>query len=446
MQHMEKMPTRTKKSKLELYLDKECGKMLVRRKRGRKSKRKVERFMHSKERRSVVRLLAYIVVVLSLVNIGIFTGITSNSKGHKFSLRKILRGNEIQRSLLINTEDGSCDYTAVKKPRNAPQDIDIFSTLVAGFPGSGKRAAFMQLEGMTEFRASDDYNITAGSYNTKFAFKKTNYPHHDGIWDWHKQMKQVVLLVRNPRWALPSYHHLLYEIEYSDSWLWSYLRQYESYTKRAPIDDWIKWRDTRFDVEIKKWGWFLDYWMEGGIARDMLSNEFTTLEHFKRLTQPTMYASPELIAAQDALGDVSAVFDDHCLTDMNCNPVAIASFERMINETTGPSEIERFVAVIENKTAWPISDKDTRECVWHQMIVEGKSFVNTYHDREGNGPGEKEFNFTFSQMEKIQEELERVKTKYSRPGWTNNTIAQSLLGYVDEYIAENMAEMSLLEE
>ena len=203
-----------------------------------KKKRDRTRFMQRRERSNVVRLLASIVFVLSLFNVVLFLNLNISSSSSKSDQSiEVLNKNDVQRSLSIRMEEdnGICEWSDVKKPRNAPQDTDLFATLVAGFPGSGKRAAFMQLEGFTELRASDDYNITAGSYNTKFAFKKTNYPHHDGIWDWGKQMKQVILLVRNPRWALPSYHHLLYEIEYSDSWIWSYLRQYKAYTKRPPI-------------------------------------------------------------------------------------------------------------------------------------------------------------------------------------------------------------------
>ncbi len=412
-------------------------------------KRKERKFMQRNERKSVVRLLSCIVLGLCLFNAMLFLNLNLSSSSSftisdDQSLEVPVGSNDIQRALSINDSDGSCEWNDIKKPRNAPQDTDLFATLVAGFPGSGKRIAFMQLEGFSELRASDDYNITAGSYNTKFAFKKTNYPHHDGIWDWGKQMKQVILLVRNPRWALPSYHHLLYEIEYSDSWIWSYLRQYKAYTKRPPIEDWLAWRDARFDVEIKKWGWFIDFWMEGGIVRDMFSHDFTTLDHFERLKQPVMYAAPELIAAQSALVDVKPAFDTHCVEDLNCTVTAIASYERMLNETTGPSEIERFAATIDGKLSWDLINATARECVWHQMIVKGNTFANSYHDRDDEGPAEHEFNFTLPQLVQIQLELERVREKYSRGGWVNNTIAQSLVSYVDTYILSNTQEIGLM--
>lgn len=403
--------------------------------------------MHRKEQKSLMSFLAGVILLLALFNIFIFLNLNTSTNYENQGLEYIpVSNNEGHRALSVNTESGDCEWVKIKPPRNAPQDTDINSTLVAGFPGSGKRAAFMQLEGMTELRAGDDQNITAGSFNTRFALKKTNYPHHDGAWEWGGNMKQVVLLVRNPRWALPSYHHLLYEIEYADSWILSYLRQHKTYTMRSPIEDWIKWRDTRFDVEIKKWGWFIDFWMEGGVARDIFSHNLTTLEHFDRLKQPVMYAAPELTTAQNSIGNITAQIDSHCVEDMNCTVVAIASFEKMIDRESGPSEIERFVAAIDGKTSWPMMEKEARECVWHQMIVQGKGFTNTYHDREGNGPEEDLFSFTIDQMQEIQLELERVRNKYSNGTWVNNTIAQSLVGYVDQYIANNTAELDVLEQ
>lgn len=403
--------------------------------------------MHNRERKNILHFLAALILLLSLFNICIFLNLNDSSDFEGHSRNGAVGSNEgVHRALSINTDSGECEWLQIKAPRNAPQDTDINSTLVAGFPGSGKRAAFMQLEGMTELRAGDDQNITAGSFNTRFAFKKTNYPHHDGAWEWGGNMKQVVLLVRNPRWALPAYHHLLYEIEYADSWILSYLRQYKAYTKRSPIEEWIRWRDTRFDVEIKKWGWFIDFWMEGGIARDIFSHDFTTLSHFERLKQPVMYAAPELIAAQEALGAVPPAFDNHCIEDLNCTVTAIASYERMINETTGPSEIERFAATIDGKLSWDLINETARECVWHQMVVEGNTFANSYHDRDEEGPPETEFNFTLPQMVQIQLELERVKDKYTRGGWLDNSIAQSLVSYVETYLLSNQEEIDLMSQ
>ncbi len=202
-----------------------------------------------------------------------------------------------RRALSLNLGNGNCEW---REPIDAAQDTPVFSTLLAAYPGSGKRAAFMQLEGVTELRSGDDYNLTPSSIGKKFAFMKSNYPQHEGIWSFGDKMDQSILLVRNPRRTLPSYQNVLHEIDYSTTCKKSYERSGFVYTMRPPLEDWISWREARFDAEIKKWGWFIDYWMEGGLLRDVFTNQLTTPTHFERLTQPVMYALPELLAAQES--------------------------------------------------------------------------------------------------------------------------------------------------
>lgn len=36
----------------------------------------------------------------------------------------------------------------------------------------------------------------------------SSWPHEEGKWSWGKQMDQVLLLIRNPRRAIPSYQTL----------------------------------------------------------------------------------------------------------------------------------------------------------------------------------------------------------------------------------------------
>jgi hypothetical protein len=351
---------------------------------------------------------------------------------------------EIARTINTNGGDANC---RLARPHDAPQTSteDIFSTLLVAYPGSGKRTAFQQLEGMTELRAADDHALTPDAKEKRFAFMKTNYPQHEGTWGFDDMVDQSILLVRNPRWALVSYQHLLYEIDYSTDWEESYSKRYFAYTRRPPVDDWLLWRALRFDVEIQKWGWFIDYWMEGGVFRDLFSNELTNTAHFNRLTQPVMYAQAELINAQKELNITEPIIDPHCKTDLqNCKPVAIASFEKIIDVSTGPVEIGRFVAAIQGKPGIPNIDKEANECVWRELIINGKKYTNTLQDRggKGKGPAMAEFTFTLKQMNTIQAELGRLKTKYSGKEWEDDSVAEALVGYIDGYIRDNADEIS----
>mmetsp|Transcript_19725 Transcript_19725/g.24882 ORF Transcript_19725/g.24882 Transcript_19725/m.24882 type:complete len:419 (+) Transcript_19725:158-1414(+) len=396
----------------------------------------------NQERKILAVAIGACLLLLSLVrNLEVnLTGYTSQSRARGGDAdEEQEQVSTIERSLSINLGHGNCEWT---KPEDAPQDAELFSTLLAAFPGSGKRTAFMQLEGLTELRAGDDYNLSPDSVGRKFAFMKSNYPQHEGIWSFGNKMNQVILLVRNPRWALPSYQHLLHEIEYSVNWETSYARRNHVYTMRPPIEDWIVWREIRFEAEIKKWGWFIDYWMEGGLCRDIFTNDLTTPEHFERLTQPIMYAQAELLAAQEFLGSVPPTIDEHCKNDMeNCKPVAIASFEKIVDPETGPQEVDRFVSAIEGKVGLNVIEEEARECVWRELIINGKGNTNTYRDRDGNGPDETQYRFTLEQMHTIQDEIARLRSKYSQGHWLDDGIAQSLVEYLDSYTAENDEEI-----
>lgn len=395
--------------------------------------------LDKQERRRQERKILTVAVFAGLVLLSIVRNIDT-------SLNKYIDGEQetgenlsVERALSINLGGGDCEWT---KPEDAPQDQELFSTLLAAFPGSGKRTAFMQLEGLTELRAGDDYNLAPDSLGRKFAFMKSNYPQHEGIWSFGDKMNQVILLVRNPRWALPSYQHLLHEIEYSVNWENSYARRHHVYTMRPPLDDWMVWREIRFNAEIKKWGWFIDYWMEAGLCRDIFTNELTTPEHFENLIQPVLYAQAELVAAQASLGEVTPAYDGHCIHDMaDCFPVAIASFEKMIDPETGPQEVDRFVAAIEGKTGLNLIEEEARDCVWEELIINGKGNTNTYRDRDGNGPDESQYVFTLEQMNKIQDEITRIRNKYSTEEWVNNPIATALVEYMDSYLAVNDEEI-----
>ena len=54
----------------------------------------------------------------------------------------------VRRVLSVELPGGDCRWL---NPKDANQDpnVDLFSTVLAGYPGAGKRFAFMQLEGLT---------------------------------------------------------------------------------------------------------------------------------------------------------------------------------------------------------------------------------------------------------------------------------------------------------
>lgn len=108
-----------------------------------------------------------------------------------------------------------------------------------------------------------------------------------------------MLLLRNPRVAIPSYHTLRYEINYSSSWLESFLLKNNTYTERPSVDAWKSWRDLKFDLEIKLWGQVIDFWMKNGQRK----------------------------------GPNHGIYQDmHCIYNMDpCTPKAMNKFEKLVS-------------------------------------------------------------------------------------------------------------------
>jgi hypothetical protein len=121
-----------------------------------------------------------------------------------------------------------------------------------------------------------------------YLFIKANYPHHEGIWGWGDVADQVVMMVRNIRRSMVEYHDILWDIGYAKTWEEASLFLDNLYSDRPPLSDFLAWRDERVMDEVHWYGWFLDYWMEGG--KDLL---YCSLCHFVPL--PTLIYTHNII-------------------------------------------------------------------------------------------------------------------------------------------------------
>ena len=77
------------------------------------------------------------------------------------------------RSLSRSLGNGDCEWV---NPVIPSENSTMFGTAIVAYPGSGKRMAFLQMEGMTEVKAGDDYDLS-GNHAMK-GFVKTSFPHH----------------------------------------------------------------------------------------------------------------------------------------------------------------------------------------------------------------------------------------------------------------------------
>lgn len=312
--------------------------------------------------------------------------------------------------------------------------MDFQKTLIAGFPSGDKRLTFIQMEALTGLPAKDEWDFEyLGITNEPFI--KANYPHHEGIWGWDQEADQVIMVVRNIRRSMVEYHDILWDIGYAKTWDEASLHLANLYAARPPMEDFVAWRDLRVLDEIHWYGWFIDYWMEGGLMRDMFTHKVTTQRHWDMLMQPTRYTKDEM--TYDLIvgnATVTEAYDPHCLTDVSggCEPVEIISAERLVEHDTGPGENRKIAQTLLNKRG--IHDflihEDAWECIWTELII-NKRGLKTFIDREGIG--ERDYNFSEEMLTDMIGELDRLISKYGGPDWNMKSTAQTLVNILDEH-------------
>jgi len=329
-------------------------------------------------------------------------------------------------------------------------DDELFSTILVSYPGSAKRAAFLQLEGLTELLTTDDHALKSGDGvsppDPKYAFIKTQYPHHEGVWSWGARGNQTVYVLQNPRMALQTYMFLLHEINYSDSWVQSHLMVPHTFTTRPSVDEWEYFKRDRFNREVNSWSWHLEYWMDNGLLRDVFTHDLTSPKIMDGIMNPSIYTQAELETIQNGLSDVNATFDRHCVEgDMPyCVPVAIVSYEKLMDPSTGPAEVGKLAAVIQNQASMNVVHESAWECVWRKVVVEKDTGVRIDSDRNGpESPAMDTYSFTVNEVETIIGELERLKEKYSTSQLSfTASVNEVLVDYLEEYISEQYTYLS----
>ena len=283
-------------------------------------------------------------------------------------------------------------------------------------------------------------------------FIKANYPHHEGIWGWEQAADQVVMMVRNIRRSMVEYHDILWDIGYAKTWDEATLNLDNLYSERPPVDDFLEWRDLRVLDEIQWYGWFIDYWMEGGLMRDIFTHQLTTPEHWYMSMMPTVYTREEL-DYDLVIGNqtVTPNYDPHCtngdVTD-GCEPVAVISAEKLRDYDDGPAETTAIANVLLNddRTGQYVIAQEAWDCIWEELIVNGKG-LKTVFDRPGFV--EEDYNFSSEMLEEMINELTRLINKYTGPDWNTKETAQKVTLLLFEHrslIQTELAEVLAEEE
>jgi len=325
------------------------------------------------------------------------------------------------RKLSINLGSGNCQWTPSK-----PLEIETqtYGTLLASYPGSGMRLVWQHTEALTGIEVGDDFGFDSSVKDGRTGIFKTHYPHQEGFWSFGSKMDQVILVIRNPRWALPSYHALLYEINYAQDFDNAYKLYDRVFTIRPPLSAWTKWRDYMFEQEIQLWSNFIDFWMENG-------NQYWMDLDFERNGQwPFEY-----------LGEEEKKQDAHCVYELACDPKAVISYEKLRNTETGPDEAKKIADLLDGKLGMNVLDEEARPCIWQKTMEEPSKAPNDDSRDSDETNHRLEYPFTKQQMLLIEEKVIECKTKYSGAKWISNPLAQDIVRNMDEYYLDIHSEI-----
>mmetsp|Transcript_9451 Transcript_9451/g.13881 ORF Transcript_9451/g.13881 Transcript_9451/m.13881 type:complete len:348 (-) Transcript_9451:103-1146(-) len=300
----------------------------------------------------------------------------------KRSLSKVLDGNE-------------CTIEPIADVVSVPDDAT--KTLIASYPGSGKRFAWNVISAMSNHAVADDWDFSETLTKKTMAIK-TGWPHKEGVWSWGKWMDQVVLLTRNPRWAIPSYHTMRYELDYSDGWSESYIRIPYTYTERPTVAVWESWRDAHFDTEMERWANYIDFWMSGG--------------------KQTVDGKTET--------------HSRCLySEIECKPKAVIDFDTFYSEHP-TSEFFKLSSVLDSTQNVEMIAAAARFCVLDK-VFDDKTLHNA--NRDGAGPVQSAFMFTTAQLKTMLDTTTELRDKYA-----TDPDAVSLVFILNNYINQINSE------
>jgi len=90
---------------------------------------------------------------------------------------------------------------------------------------------------------------------------KTHYPQSNGILvDFDEQIGRAFVIIRNPMKSIPSFFNHIYETR----------NHLPVHSERAPVEEWVKWRNAYLDIEIAEYKKFICYWMDRYKPEDRL--------------------------------------------------------------------------------------------------------------------------------------------------------------------------------
>lgn len=107
------------------------------------------------------------------------------------------------------------------------------------------------VEALTGLETGDDWNNNGRG--SEVVTVKTHYPQSNGILpEFDDRIHRAFIVIRNPLESIPSFFNHIYEMR----------NHLPVHSERAPVEEWVKWRDAYVDIEIAEYKRFVFYWMD----------------------------------------------------------------------------------------------------------------------------------------------------------------------------------------
>ena len=177
------------------------------------------------------------------------SSLTSSSSLLRPSSRRAL-------SELVRVEDGEdlCSYKRERLIAVALAEHDVSPTYQASFPGSGARMTHELIRALTGIAISTDhaYAVETNRHRHSVAVK-THYPDPNGVPldEFDEHFNGAVLVLRHPAKAIPSFFNFWYER----------VHHLANHSTRAPLEEWIKFRDISLVSQLQHYQQHMDFWM-----------------------------------------------------------------------------------------------------------------------------------------------------------------------------------------
>lgn len=165
--------------------------------------------------------------------------------------------------------DGAVPQGCVK--RAEPKDVR--PVIAASYPGSGAKLTWKLLRGMTGIMTGDDHDHNGLVGKRQVVSIKTHYPAIDSegaekVYESVNDVSRAMVILRHPMSSIPSYHNFEYEQR----------NGLPNHSTKAPVEEWEKWRDERFEKEMKAWIDLVRFWV------DRVKYEHRIIVQFEKLT------------------------------------------------------------------------------------------------------------------------------------------------------------------